>query len=103
MENVNVEFNIKLNKKIYEENNYKTRNDFFSQSVLMNVASDYIFILNLLENKDNKEKEKYSNYLETLKNIKRFFYQTSATLVPLKFKYKNISFLKNKTKIKIVN
>lgn len=70
MQNVEVEFNIVLDKKIYENTTCKTIEDFCNQFVVTHIASDYNFIANSVERQKPDEKEKYAPYLETLKNIK---------------------------------
>lgn len=71
MQKINVEFTINLDKTIYLDSPWKTREEFVNQLVFSHIASDYNFIANSVEQqKKGQEKEKYIPYLETLKNIK---------------------------------
>lgn len=71
MQTVNVEFIVKIDKDIYSNTPWKTKEEFFNQLVFSHIASDYNFIANSVEQQiKSSEKEKYIPYLETLKNIK---------------------------------
>lgn len=70
MQKVAVEFNIVLDKNIYENTACNTREEFFNQFVVSHIAHDYHFIANSLKQQKPEEKEKYAPYVETLKSIK---------------------------------
>lgn len=71
MKTVNVEFIVKVDKEIYSNTPWKTREEFFNHLVFEHIASDYHFIANSVEHQmKGEEKDKYIPYLETLKNIK---------------------------------
>lgn len=70
MQKVEVQFNIVLDKNIYKNTACNTREEFVNQFLVSNIAHDYHFIANSLEQQKPDEKEKYAPYLETLKNIK---------------------------------
>lgn len=78
MKLVKVEFIIKLDKKIYLKNS-QTREEFFKQYVWNHVASDYNFIANSVDRMaEPKDKDKYGNYVETLKHIKQSLIDSSV-------------------------
>lgn len=78
MQKINVEFIIKLDKEVYLDSPWKTREEFFNKLVFSHVASDYHFIANLANQQiKGQEKEKYIPYLETLKNIKDSLLQSA--------------------------
>lgn len=70
MQNVNIEFIIKLNKNIYENISCKSESDFFNKFVLNYIADDYTFINRMLSKKSLAEQKMYHPYLETIKTIK---------------------------------
>lgn len=71
MKKIDVEFNIVLDKNIYENTPCKTREEFFNQFVITHIANDYHFIANSIHQQKPDEKEKYEPFIETLKNIKQ--------------------------------
>ena len=64
MQKINVEFIIKLDKEVYLDSPWKTREEFFNQLVFSHVASDYNFIANLANQQiKGQEKEKYIKHV----------------------------------------
>jgi hypothetical protein len=70
VQKVNVSFNIKLDKNVYEDSPWNTPEGFFNQLVIKHLAKDYIFLSNQINKFEPLEKEDYEGFLETLKNFK---------------------------------
>lgn len=70
MEEIELEFIIKLDKEIYEKTDWNTRESFFNQLILKHLVSDYNLIVNLIRNEKESKQKKYETFLATLKSFK---------------------------------
>ena len=76
MKKTSVQFNVEFKKLIYKKSPWKKNTDFFYELVLKHIASDYKLIANSLDNTPSPKKEKYINYVETLKNLRQCIVDT---------------------------
>ncbi len=88
---VNVEFNIKLNKEVYLDSPWNTKENFFNQLVVSHIGKDWVLI-ERFSKKDNTEKE-YEGLVNTLKEMKENINNS--------IKYELLEFDGNNEKLKI--
>jgi hypothetical protein len=90
---VNVEFNVRLDKSIYQSSPWNTKESFFERLVLNHVDSDYNFFVKEHARMESPKKEEFSGLVQTLKEIKSSIKQS--------IKYQVVNTVDNIEEVKI--
>jgi hypothetical protein len=68
--NIKLEFTVKMDKAIYEESPWNTKEKFFQKMVIGTVGSDVGFFKRDIKKMEGQQKEDYKIFLKTLKEMK---------------------------------
>ena len=88
-----IKFITNLDSSIYLSNFWKTREEFFDALVINHIDSDLNFYSNSYDKMDSAQKEKYSLFLKTIKEIK--------SNIQKSIKYEVLDVLENIEKVQI--
>lgn len=91
--NICIEFIVNLDTSIYLSSSWKTREEFFSSLIINHIDDDLKFYSNIYNKMDSAQKEKYSLFLKTIKEIK--------SNIQKSIKYEVLDVLENIEKVQI--
>lgn len=69
MENINIEFTVKVDSSIYKETECNTVSSFLNQFVFSHIGSECNFIESMVNSMQYHQRKEYFGYVETLKNM----------------------------------
>jgi hypothetical protein len=67
---INIEFTTTMDRSVYEDSPWKTKEGFFKQMVVSHIDKDAKLYANVSAKMESPEKETYSGLVQTLKEIK---------------------------------